>query len=73
LLDHWGLLDVSLASWGRACACGPAPMACLSGVLTRRSAPWVSGPVTACAASAVAAERATFGGRRLIRFYGRSI
>jgi hypothetical protein len=34
LLDHWGLLDVSLASWGRACACGPAPMACLSGVLT---------------------------------------
>jgi hypothetical protein len=43
------------------------------GRVDRRSAPWVSGPVTACAASAAAAERATFGKRRLIRFYGVSI
>jgi hypothetical protein len=39
------------------------------GRVGRRSAPWVGGPVTARAASAVAAERATVGRRLLIGFY----
>jgi hypothetical protein len=67
-LCHWGLLDVSLASWGRACGCGPAPMLCLSGVLTAGAHRGSAAPVTARSASAVAVNRATLGRWLLIRF-----
>ena len=43
-LYHWGLLDVSLALWGRACGCGSFAHALSVGRVGRRSAPWVSGP-----------------------------
>lgn len=68
-LYHRGFLDVSLASWGRACARGPVPMLCLSGVLTAGAHRGSAAPVTARAASAVAANRATLGGWLLSRFY----
>jgi hypothetical protein len=42
-LYHRGFLDVSLASWGRACACGSCAHALSVGRVDRRSAPWVSG------------------------------
>ena len=38
-LYHWGLLDVLLASWGGALACG----SCAHALPGRRSVPWVSG------------------------------
>ena len=68
-LYHWGLLDVSLAAWGRACACRPAPMLCLSGVLTARAHRGSAAPVTARAASAVAANCATLGRWLLTRVH----
>ena len=67
-LYHWGLLDVSVASWGRVCVCGPAPMLCLSGVLTAGAHRGSAAPVTARAASAVAANRATLGRWLLIAY-----
>lgn len=68
-----GFLDVSLASWGRACACGSCAHALSVGRVDRRSAPWVSGSGDGRAARAVAANRATLGGRLLICFYDVSI
>ncbi len=68
-LYHWGLLDVSLAAWGRVCARGPAPMLGLSGVLTAGAHRGSAAPVTARAASAVAANCATLGRWLLTRFH----
>jgi hypothetical protein len=52
---------------------GPVPMLCLSGVLTAGAHRGSAAPVTARAARAVAANRATLGGRLLICFYDVSI
>jgi hypothetical protein len=64
------LIDVSLASLGRACACGLAPMACLADALTAEAYRAAAASVTARTAPAVATNRATLGRRLLIRFYG---
>ena len=64
-LYHWGLLDVSLASWVAPAVAGHACTLCLSGALAggaRRGS-------AARAAYVVAANRATFGRRLLIRTY----
>lgn len=52
-LYYGGLVDVLLASWGRACAWGSAPMLCLAGVLAARAHRTAAPPVAA---------RATLGG-----------
>ena len=60
------LIDVSLASLGRACACGPAPVVCLTAGSHRAAA----AAVTARTAPIATTNRTTLGRRLLIRFYG---
>jgi hypothetical protein len=63
------LVDVSLASSGRACACGPGPVVCLAGALTAGSHRAAAAAVTARTAPIAATNRTTLGRRLLIRFY----
>ncbi len=60
------LADVSLASLGRACACGPAPMVCLAGALTAGAHRAAVAAVTPGIAPVAATNRTTLGRRLLV-------
>jgi hypothetical protein len=60
------LADVSLASWGGACPCGPAPMVCLAGALTAEPHRAAAASVSARTAPIVATNRTALGRRLLI-------
>ena len=60
------LADVSLASWGGACARGPAPRVCLAGALTAEAHRAAAAAVTARTAPIIATNRTTLDRRLLI-------